>query len=292
MKNQIYRALVVDDEPHIREATARAMGAHSFWCETAIDGEDALRKYHENRHDLVVSDLRMPNKHGHQLVMELLGEKDPPRVVILTAVAEPLLVKDLYSRGVSDVIQKPVDYGVFATKMQSLFECKTWQDSLRSAERSRQGTAGNNLVAKIDSSLELLSLCVPESAQKALEVDADLLHDPPKAVENYMRRQIVKMAADVERRHELRESLFVNVVAIPVNRDFDPIEAPFKMAARDYSESSICLLHTRAANAEYLALRWRSLALPGCFIRVVVRVTQCRPVGPFYEVVGEFVMRD
>jgi DNA-binding response OmpR family regulator len=43
MEKQIYRALVVDDDQAVREATARAMSAESFWCDTACDGQEALK---------------------------------------------------------------------------------------------------------------------------------------------------------------------------------------------------------------------------------------------------------
>src|SRR4029079_916654 len=135
MQQRIYRALVVDDEESVREAVSRAMAARSFWCETAADGYEALQKYRQSRHDLVVSDLRMPRMHGYALTLELLKDAQPPRIVILTGLAEPMLVKDLLSRGGEDVVSKPVDVRVFATKMASIFERHVWRDEMVAANR-------------------------------------------------------------------------------------------------------------------------------------------------------------
>ena len=131
MEQSIHRALIVDDEPLIREATSRAMAAHEFCCDTASDGRQALKMYQEKRHDLVVTDLRMPKYHGHSLILELLKDKEPPSIVVLTGVANSRLVKDLFNRGVQDIIEKPVDFHVFAEKnayasSARQLECLRW----------------------------------------------------------------------------------------------------------------------------------------------------------------------
>ncbi len=292
MEKQIYRALIVDDEPLIREATARAMGAHSFWCETADDGKQAIQKYQDTKYDLVVTDLRMPVKHGHALAVELLEQSEPPRVVVFTGLADSKLVKDLITRGVEDVIHKPVDFGVFATKMQSIFERNSWRESVCGEGPSKNHGPQYQQVVEIEKSLELLSLCIPESVQDVLNVDEDLLTEPPAAVNNYMRRQLESLAVGQNQRKEQRMAMLVTVVAAPVDRNFKPSGEPFKVAARDFSESGICLLHSRAVSSEYLALRWRSMISPKCYIRIVMQVKRCKPVGPFYEVAGQFVMHD
>lgn len=129
MAHARHRALVVDDERVIREAVARSMSAESFQVETASDGQEALAKIQENHYDLIVTDLRMPNKHGYAMITEVLQADDPPHIVVLTGIAEPRLVKDLISRGVLDVVQKPVDFRVFAVKMQAIFQRRGWRDS-------------------------------------------------------------------------------------------------------------------------------------------------------------------
>ena len=292
MGQHIYRALVVDDEPVIREATVRAMSSLSFCCDAAGDGCEGMRVFKKRRHDLVVTDLRMPKKHGHALILELLQEPQPPHIVALTGVVDPRLAKDLLSRGVQDIVHKPVDYSMFAIKMLSIFEKQAWSNSLCGADSSQSSTSGHQLVTKIEQALELFSLCIPQDLDQALAAGTHLLTDPPQAAAQLMKRLLSKRGTHADRRREARIPLFSTAVVVPVNKDFEVQGEAFKMTFCDVSESGACLLHSRAIHAKYLALRWRSSTSPNCFIQVVMQVLRCNPIGPFYEIAGQFVMHD
>ena len=292
MGQQIYRALVVDDEPMVREATVRAMSPQSFCCDTAGDGSEGLQAYKKKRHDLVVTDLRMPKKHGHSFILELLHEQQPPRIVVLTGVADPRLTKDLLSRGVLDIVHKPVDYSVFATKMLAIFEKQAWSNALCRADSSQASTGGHQLVTKIEQALELFSLCIPRDLEQSLAAGTHLLNDPSEAAVQFMKRLLSKRGNLSDRRRDQRISLLSTVVVVPVNKDFQVRGEAVKMIFCNVSETGACLLHSRAVDAKYLALRWRSSASPNCFIQVVMQVIRCAPLGPFYEIAGQFVMHD
>lgn len=115
-----YRALVVDDEPLVRDLTVRALAEQGFTCDAAGDGLEAQERLKGPPYDVVVTDLRMPNRHGHSLACELGSPDDHPVVVVLTGVAEPRLATDLIARGVEHVEFKPVDYRLFAAKIKGL----------------------------------------------------------------------------------------------------------------------------------------------------------------------------
>lgn len=115
-----YRALVVDDATAVRLLTKRALTREDIACDTAADGVEATVLLGERQYDVVVTDLSMPNQHGCSLAVDLLKQADHPPVVIVSGVLEPRLTRDLYARGVDDVVFKPVDYDVFAAKIKSL----------------------------------------------------------------------------------------------------------------------------------------------------------------------------
>lgn len=119
-----YRALIVDDEAAIRKLLQRALLVEGFECMTAEDGQQAAELTRCHAFDLVVTDLAMPVKHGHSLAVQLLEQQDRPLVVVLTGIAEPRLAKDLFARGVDDVVLKPVDFRMFAAKLRSLVNRK------------------------------------------------------------------------------------------------------------------------------------------------------------------------
>jgi CheY-like chemotaxis protein len=290
MEKQIYRALVVDDDQAVREATARAMSAESFWCDTAGDGQEALKKYRESRHDLVVTDLRMPRMHGYALTVELLKDAQRPRIVVLTGLAEPGLVKDLITRGVDDVVSKPVDVRVFAIKMASIFERDNWRESYQAVqERCAGPPTGHSLVAHIEHALERSATRVSPRIEELFAAVDELACEPPQAMISYLERMFMGTAGDGDRRKQPRASLLATLTVVPLGPNFEPSGEPFKAAARDASEGGLSMLHTRAVRAEHLALRWESLASVGRRITLVLRVDRCQPLGPFYEVAGEFI---
>ncbi|MCG3195582.1 MAG: Cyclic di-GMP phosphodiesterase [bacterium] len=112
--------LVVDDERAVLSATIRALEEEGFLCQGALNGAEALQAIETTRFDLVITDLLMPVMHGHALVTKLIEMSDPPLVIVLSAVADRRVVMDLFSRGVLDVVSKPVDYGPFVAKIKNL----------------------------------------------------------------------------------------------------------------------------------------------------------------------------
>ena len=59
------RALVVDDEKAVQTLMKRTLSQQGFACDTAGDGNEAEQLVARSDYDAVVTDLRMPNKHGH-----------------------------------------------------------------------------------------------------------------------------------------------------------------------------------------------------------------------------------
>ena len=91
------RALVVDDEQSVRSVVSMALSYHGIDSETAQSGNEAQTLVDTKHYDLVVTDLRMPDGHGHRLCTSLLEQKERPVVVVLTGVIEPRLHEDLAS---------------------------------------------------------------------------------------------------------------------------------------------------------------------------------------------------
>ena len=120
MARNNFHALVIDDESHVRNLTIRALLAEGFTCDAAADGLQAKEMIDSTRYDVVVTDLRMPNRHGYSLATELLAMEDRPAIVVLTGVLEPKLAADLIARGVDHFEFKPVRYDRFAAMVKVL----------------------------------------------------------------------------------------------------------------------------------------------------------------------------
>jgi hypothetical protein len=94
--------LVVDDDPAIGEAAARALTAAGYVVVVAASGEDALRLSLTSDLDLVLTDLELRDMTGEELVARLRQER-PGLPAVFTARAG-----DSGSPDDSDVLDKPV----------------------------------------------------------------------------------------------------------------------------------------------------------------------------------------
>jgi HD-like signal output (HDOD) protein/DNA-binding response OmpR family regulator len=120
MASPTIHALVVDDEEGIRRLVKLALARHGVECDCASSGTEALALLQSRRYLLAVTDLLMPQGHGHFLCTTLLAREDRPVVVVLTGVAEPRLVDDLKARGVDKIYFKPVNFRVFGDEVYRL----------------------------------------------------------------------------------------------------------------------------------------------------------------------------
>lgn len=228
--------------------------------------------------------------------MEVQQADNPPHVVVLTGIAEPRLVKDLISRGVHDVVQTQVDFRVFAVRLQSIFQRRGWRDSFEESEAACVSSGSLAQVAKVEESLDLLSMCVRQDLIDLLAAVEESISDPSGIQVEFMHRILSKPAGrqdrKQDRRRSVRFSLLSSAVAMPVSSDLKPRGECFKMTVCDLSDSGACFMHTRSINDEYLVLRWRSVISPRCHLHAVIQATRCMPLGPFYEFGGFFVMHD
>ena len=60
--------LVVDDEPQITRVLKTTLASHGYAIRTARDGDEAVQVMKDWTPDLVITDLRMPNMNGLELV--------------------------------------------------------------------------------------------------------------------------------------------------------------------------------------------------------------------------------
>ena len=84
------RILVVDDDPDLVEAVTMKLESEKYQVVKAYDGVEAWKKIKEERPDLIILDVMMPEKNGYRVCEEL--KKDPKykdiTVILLTAVGE------------------------------------------------------------------------------------------------------------------------------------------------------------------------------------------------------------
>jgi DNA-binding response OmpR family regulator len=125
--------LLIDDEQDFREVIGKSLVKQGFEVREASDGKEGLRRAAENRPDLILCDLLMPQMNGYEVLAALRGEErlaDIP-VIFLTARSEPAEVRQGMNLGVDDYLTKPAN-------IQDLLGAIKARLNRRQSERQRQ----------------------------------------------------------------------------------------------------------------------------------------------------------
>ena len=100
------RILVVDDEAGIRELVGSYLRNEGFEVDEAVSGEEALDRFGQGAHDLVLLDLRLPGMGGLDVLREIRRTSEV-YVIVLTARADETDKLIGLEAGADDYITKP-----------------------------------------------------------------------------------------------------------------------------------------------------------------------------------------
>jgi len=128
--------LVVDDELNLRRVLAAQLTRDGYDVHTAEDGAVALAFLKEHHIDLVITDLRMPNLGGMDLLRSALREHPNLPVVILTAHGTVDTAVEALKTGAFDYISKPFDQA----EVRMIVRKALRTQALSAQDASRQGT--------------------------------------------------------------------------------------------------------------------------------------------------------
>ena len=102
--------LVVDDEPGMRTALEANFLRHGWHVETATGVGHAMRALEHSSFDLVVSDIRMQDGDGFEVMCSVLKNSPATAVILLTAFGSvPEAVESMRS-GAFDYLTKPISF--------------------------------------------------------------------------------------------------------------------------------------------------------------------------------------
>jgi PAS domain S-box-containing protein len=107
------RILLIDDESAIRKLFIQKLAGSGYEIIEACDGKEGLKLYRENRPDLVITDLVMPEKEGIETITEL--KREFPNVKIIAISGGGRNVPDAYLHvaeilGAERTFPKPIDW--------------------------------------------------------------------------------------------------------------------------------------------------------------------------------------
>jgi len=134
-KSSSTTVLVVDDEDGIRQALDRFLTRLGYRVLQAASGAEALERQVADSPHVMLSDIRMPNMSGVELVPKALAQDADLAVVMLTAIDEPRTAIECLKLGAYDYLIKPVDLDELELSLQGALRQRQLEIDRRELEQ-------------------------------------------------------------------------------------------------------------------------------------------------------------
>ncbi len=118
------KILIVDDEMAIRETLKSILEEEGYECAVAADGLDALEKLEKNNFDVIISDIKMPNMDGMELMDRVSNISPETFFIIMTAYASVQTAIETLRKGAYDYLIKPVEFDDLLIRLKRLLNFK------------------------------------------------------------------------------------------------------------------------------------------------------------------------
>jgi len=104
------RVLIVDDASNITEMIQSVLETHGHEIAgVAHNGFEAIEKYKALGPDVVLMDILMPEMDGMQSIRKILEYDPNAKIVVVTALGRPALMKEAVEAGVVGFVTKPFE---------------------------------------------------------------------------------------------------------------------------------------------------------------------------------------
>lgn len=134
----LYSVLVVDDEKEFRDMTLKQLSKRDLSCDSAPDGDAALRILATKEFDVVLLDVRMPGKDGIETLREIKRRSPMIEVVMLTGHASVESGISGIKYGAFDYLMKPIDIDQLFEKLNAAFERRrSRQEQMETVQQPR-----------------------------------------------------------------------------------------------------------------------------------------------------------
>lgn len=107
MSKQPLKIMLIDDENIVGKRLKPALEKTGDIVETFEEGKKALARFDENPFDIVITDIRMENIDGIEILEQVLAKSARTKVIIITGYATVEIAREALSKGAFDFIAKP-----------------------------------------------------------------------------------------------------------------------------------------------------------------------------------------
>jgi two-component system response regulator AtoC len=116
--------LVVDDQKEICDIFQDALTQEGYEVLTATNGVEAVSLGEQNRPDLAILDIKMPEMDGIEVLQKLREVRGDVEVIMLTGYGTLMTAKEAMRLGAYDYLTKPFDLGLVKSIIREALEGK------------------------------------------------------------------------------------------------------------------------------------------------------------------------
>jgi two-component system, NtrC family, response regulator PilR len=125
IKDQIYSILVVDDETSMREFLEVLLSKQGYKVFVAKNGQQALKMIQNNNYDLILSDIRLGDITGLEVLREAKKKNPDIVVIMISAYSTTEIAVEAMNEGAYDFVPKPFDNNELKQTIKKALELKT-----------------------------------------------------------------------------------------------------------------------------------------------------------------------
>src|SRR5438270_10456625 len=103
------QVLVVDDEPDLRTLYELTLLREGYRVDAAGTLAEAWQQLQDKRFDAVITDMRLPDGQGLELLRRMLAQQRAERCIVMTAYGSAENAVEALKAGAFDYLTKPVD---------------------------------------------------------------------------------------------------------------------------------------------------------------------------------------
>jgi DNA-binding NtrC family response regulator len=149
------QVLIADDEPLIRQSVRAALVEEGFQASEAASGAEAWRRFHEDRPDVVLLDLRLGDADGLDVLRRIRQEAPDVKVVLISAHGSIESAVAAMKLGAYDFIKKPFELDEIVAAVRNAARTNALENRVAyfaAQEKKRAGSAvfvhGDPVMAK------------------------------------------------------------------------------------------------------------------------------------------------
>ncbi len=153
------RLLVVEDDEAMRDLLVEELSEAGFQVTAARNGREGIDRVRREPIDLVITDLRMPDLDGFDLIRDVKATPRSPHIVMITAFGSIETAIKAVKLGAYDYITKPFEMEELVLVADKALEERSLRRQVARLQREVEGKFGiDNIVARSQAMREILTL--------------------------------------------------------------------------------------------------------------------------------------